>query len=330
MARNKQSDMRYKVTTGYLERHPDMAGHTLARLMRKEQPKLYSTHNAALHCVRYQRGANGVQCRKQLTDRRFTVKTKKAIPESRARKFTPYYIANNSGLGLILPDIHIPFHCVDAVDIAIKAGKKAKVKWVLILGDMIDCYQLSRFMKDPRERDFAFELHAAKEFLDYLQSQLPNAKIIYKQGNHEDRFERYLASNAPALIGVEEFRWEVLLGLHQRGIDWIPDKRVIYCGYLNLLHGHEYLGGGGISPARSIFLKANECSMVANFHRTSMFSKPTIRERPISCWSVGCLCYLHPDFLPLNDWNQGFALVDSLPDQNFIVHNKRIINGEVV
>jgi hypothetical protein len=46
-------------------------------------------------------------------------------------------------------------------------------------------------------------------------------------------------------------------------------------------------------------------------------------------WSLGCLCELHPAYLPINKWNWGMALID-IDGQNFEVRNKRIHNGKVL
>jgi len=45
-------------------------------------------------------------------------------------------------------------------------------------------------------------------------------------------------------------------------------------------------------------------------------------------WSLGCLCELHPAYLPINKWNHGFAIVD-IDGQNFEVRNKNIYKGQI-
>jgi hypothetical protein len=46
-------------------------------------------------------------------------------------------------------------------------------------------------------------------------------------------------------------------------------------------------------------------------------------------WSLGCLCELHPAYLPINKWNHGFAIVD-VDGNNFHVRNKRIHKGVIL
>ena len=49
----------------------------------------------------------------------------------------------------------------------------------------------------------------------------------------------------------------------------------------------------------------------------------------MACWSTGCLCDLHPRYMPLNKWNHGFAIVDLDTAGGFSVRNFRIIDGKV-
>jgi hypothetical protein len=199
-------------------------------------------------------------------------------------------------------------------------------------GDIWDCYALSRFGKNPDFRDFKQELQAMKQFLMALRNNFPNAKIVYKEGNHERRFQHQLLDKAPDFFGVEEFRIEVLLGLYDLSITWVQDKRIIKIGKLNVLHGDETAGGGagGVNPARGLHLKTQTTSMCGHFHRVSQHTSKTLNEHFIGCWSIGCLCYMNPDYMPINQWSHGFAIVYREDDNNFVVDNKRIINGKIV
>jgi hypothetical protein len=49
----------------------------------------------------------------------------------------------------------------------------------------------------------------------------------------------------------------------------------------------------------------------------------------VACWTVGCLCELHPEYRPMNNWNNGFAIIEQLGEGEFLVDNKRVINGKV-
>jgi len=38
-----------------------------------------------------------------------------------------------------------------------------------------------------------------------------------------------------------------------------------------------------------------------------LHTEMTIERKQISSWSIGCLCGLAPQFMPVNKWNHGFA-----------------------
>jgi len=42
------------------------------------------------------------------------------------------------------------------------------------------------------------------------------------------------------------------------------------------------------------------------------------------------LCELHPLYMPINKWSHGFAIQTTMPDGDFEVDNKKIIDGRVL
>jgi hypothetical protein len=60
-----------------------------------------------------------------------------------------------------------------------------------------------------------------------------------------------------------------------------------------------------------------------------MKNENALTGKTISCWSGGCFCEIHPEWMPHNKWNHGFAIIDLYPDDNFRVTNLKILNGQV-
>jgi hypothetical protein len=111
----------------------------------------------------------------------------------------------------------------------------------------------------------------------------------------------------------------------------VADKRVVMLGKLPVVHGHEFRGGGGVNPARWLFLRAVSTAMCGHFHRTSEHHEQGLDRRLHGVWSVGCACYLYPSYDPNNKWNHGYALADVQRDGSFRVTNRRILrDGQVV
>jgi hypothetical protein len=136
---------------------------------------------------------------------------------------------------------------------------------------------------------------------------------------------------AHELVGIEEFDFSNIIKARAEGIEIIKDKRIMKAGDLNIIHGHEF-GGSVFSPvniARGLFLKGKVSAMQGHNHQSSSHSESNMNGEITTTWSLGCLCELHPAYLPINKWNHGFAIVD-IDGRNFEVRNKNIHKGQVL
>lgn len=231
---------------------------------------------------------------------------------------------------LVMSDLHIPYHSVGAIGEAIAFGKDKKANLILLNGDMADFFSLSFWEKDPRKRNLAKEVEAGRQFLEHIREQFPKAKIIFKEGNHEERWERYLEAKAPDLLGLPEFTWQSVYGLDKWKIQHIGERRPIQLGKLIVIHGHEYRFNisNPVNPARGLFLRGKTHALCGHFHQSSQHAEKRLDDKVISTWSSGCLCDLHPDYAPINNWNHGFSFIDINSTGNFEVSNLRIIGGK--
>ena len=86
--------------------------------------------------------------------------------------------------------------------------------------------------------------------------------------------------------------------------------KIVRAGDLPLMHGHEFdRGSGGVFPARSLLNKAHTSSICGHWHWPSDFAVNDAQGNVIRSYSTGCLCELHPDYMPLNDWQHGCAVI---------------------
>jgi hypothetical protein len=253
------------------------------------------------------------------------------LPPSEETDYTPYKISGVKNLGVIC-DLHAPYHSVEATSIAIKYLKDQKIDGLLLNGDAIDCHKLSSYVRDPKKRDFKYELDVFKSIFEILQKQL-KCPIFYKLGNHEERYENFLYTKASELVGVEEFEFCNILKARARGIEIISDKKIIQANNLNIVHGHEFRGGisAPVNIARGLYTKAKVCALQGHNHQTSEHTEPDMLGNVTTTWSVGCLSELHPAYMPINKWNWGVASVElDTNKKDFIVHNKRISKGRIL
>jgi hypothetical protein len=253
------------------------------------------------------------------------------MPAAVAAEYTPHAI-DRAGWWLILSDIHAPYHDRTTLELAVGEARRRGAVGVLLNGDTLDSHEVSRHDRDPSAPRYVEEVETVKRLLAWLRGQLPRAELVAKEGNHEERLQRYIVGRAPALFGLEGIDLPSLLRFGDVGAAWVSGRRPIALGKLNVIHGHEYPGGAAspVNPARGLYLKARSKALCGHHHQTSEHHARDIRGRAEAAWSVGCACFLHPQYHPLNNWNHGFALVELAADGTFRVENRRVLGGKVV
>jgi predicted phosphodiesterase len=308
---------------------------SLARILYNENKPLFNSIDHARTALRLIEGKAGQRSAQNIKDKSLVQDTPRPynpykLPDSDETSYEPYILKGAKRI-LILSDIHLPYHSIQALSAAFDYAKKQQPDLILLNGDTLDFHGLSRFVKDPRKRNFAAELTSFKEFMVVLDKAFPKAKKIFKVGNHEERYLNFLYQKAGELHGVEEFELESIIKARANGIDIIGDKRIIKAGGLNIIHGHEFATGffSPVNIARGLYLRGKTSAIQGHNHASSEHTEPNMNNEITTTWSVGCLCELHPAYMPLNKWNNGFAIVD-VDGNSFEVSNKRIYKGKVL
>ena len=316
----QKTTLKIEVAEQAIAKFPQAATMTLAKKIYKENKGLYLNVEDARDKLRYIKGSKGSRSRanREKATGEPTTGNTFVIPEPDNTEWLPFSIPVGDYNMLILSDIHFPYHDKEALEIALNYGLKNNCTSLLINGDMLDFYQLSRF--DEMGRNFL--LQCSKHF----------KHVYFKSGNHEERYEKYLYVKAPEFLNVPDFQLSILMKTAEMGVHIIEDKRIIDLGYLNILHGHEFLGATSqaVNPARGLFLKTNESCVIGHLHKSSEHNQVTLNGKLITTWSTGCLCDLHPEYARINNWNHGFALVEVKSDGSYRLHNKRIYNKKVL
>jgi predicted phosphodiesterase len=318
-----------EIVKEYLERFPKVPNLTLARKIYKENREVFNNTDAVRSLIRNFRGKLGSKRKEKLIDKRF-VNQKPQIPKSEIRHKPTYQIPTCNNKILIISDLHVPYHDEKALKAAIKYGKEKKANTIYINGDLIDFYHLSRFEKDPRVRNVAHEIKLAKQVLKYIRSEFPRALIVYYMGNHDHRFNKYMLNKAPELLDIPEFDLYHMLGLQELNIILVDNNRGAKAGKLNIRHGHEFYGSGGVFPGRKYYLAAKDNILVSHVHKTTNYITPDITKQVHGGFSIGCLSDLDPDYNPNNEYNHGFAYLTIDKDGSFKLENKQIFNGKVL
>jgi len=333
---------RAELVESYMEKmQGDFGNRTLARKIVAENPGLFPDQsNAEIEqvrkMIRYRRGAVGDK-------KRHNAVKKWVRDEQKPSEYINDFISKGDKVSkgvwelpkhskvLILSDLHIPYHHLPSIEVALDYGINKGIDAIYINGDLIDFYKVSRWTKDPKRRGIQSEIDMTRLFLEGLSGL--GMPIYWKMGNHEERWNSYFLQNAPELYNLDAIQLDNVFALDEINVELIDHKRVSF-GSLNVIHGHEFGQSffNPVNPARGLFLRAKTSTIAGHNHQTSSHHENNINGKQTACFSTGCLCDLEPEYRPMayTKWNHGAAIVDLEENGFFKVDNFRIIDGRVL
>ncbi len=328
-----QQEAKKNLVTDLIARYPEFPARTLARTLCNEYPELFDSVEQARCQIRWYLGQHGQESRnkKRLSHR----KARKSgqimeIPKSKAKRITPYFIRGENKI-LVISDLHLPYHDEKAIQVALEKGKAEDVNIIILLGDILDMYQMSQWVRDPKNPNMATEIETCRKFLELLKKQFPKARIIWKEGNHEERWQTYFFRNAPDVAVLPGMTVYDYMNVAQYDIDVVREKRAISISTLLLYHGHELPRGltNPVNQARGQWLRATANMIAGHGHRTSTHIERSATGQIFSNWSIGCLCDLNPQYNMINKWNHGFGLLTQEGPKSFHFNNYSIHDGKL-
>lgn len=244
----------------------------------------------------------------------------------------------------VLPDQQIPLHDKRVHELVCRWLEFNKPDGIKLSGDLIDLTMLSRFgwnphiVKDPQTdtQRAIDETHSVLS--DYQQARGGTGDDDLIPGNHEERLQRYILSNAPALYGIKragagersELSLAHLLGLDDLGIRWAtnpdgewPHAEVKLSRKLAVRHGWIVRKNSGAS-AFATLEHLGYSVIVGHTHRQGI----AYRTRHDSDGSRAVICGVEAGTLAqatglgyavAPDWQQGFAVARVNDDGTFHV-----------
>lgn len=167
----------------------------------------------------------------------------------------------------LIPDTHVPYHNRPHWKLLMKVLRSFKPHTVVHQGDWTDCYNISRFSKDPRRKEtFIDEIDETKECRDDVD-QLEAKRKIITEGNHEDRLPRLIADKVPELAPLVQ-TMDQALELSANGWEYIPYRSHTTIGKMHLTHD---VGNGGKYPTAGALDVFQTSVCVAHHHRMQYF-----------------------------------------------------------
>lgn len=323
-----------KMALEALEKMPEATTRSVANWLCVNHPLDFPTQENARGIVRSIRGEiqgkKGVEGYERTSEEKKSAQGWSKLPDTDYKEQEPFVIPKGNNRILILSDIHLPYYDVEALSIALHWASDKDINAIILNGDTMDMYQASRYTKDRRLRDLSGEIEMTRDFLRQLKDEF-SCPIYFKIGNHEDRWETYLRTQAPELLGISDFELRNVLRFGELGVTEVKSRQMIKAGKLNILHGHEF-GHSVFSPvnaARGLYMRAKASAIIGHHHQTSEHSEKDLLGDVVTTWSMGCLCGLSPEYMPYNKWNHGFAFVEVFNNGDFELKNLRIIDGKV-
>lgn len=215
---------------------------------------------------------------------------------------------------VILNDIQYPFHDVKVMRLVLNFVKDLKPHGVILNGDVVDCYSISDFDKDPlTQASLSKEIRCATNLMEELR-YVPDR--IWIGGNHEDRLRRYVWKNPKLISGLDAGTRERLVkaldfpevfGLEEYGFRWLPYGAVYALGKLLVTHGSIVSKHSG-QTGRAHLDKYGSSVLVGHTHRGGTTYKRDIKGVHVA-YENFCLCRLDPEYVQNPNWQQGFSVV---------------------
>lgn len=223
----------------------------------------------------------------------------------------------------IIPDTHIPEHDQAAVACMMRAHAVIKPNYTLHLGDLMDCGMFSSHAKRTISETLAYdfkeqEVDPTNKFFDRLQKNTKE-HTYYLLGNHEERIERWAASNGQTALAVYSILSPTnTIARGRKNFTMIPysvptgDRM----GYVQLapdlvaVHGWSFAK----NAAQVHLAKSRSKSIIfGHTHRAQLEGgRDPWTGKPVKAFSPGTLSKLAPLYAvggSPTDWVHGFAIV---------------------
>ncbi len=234
---------------------------------------------------------------------------------------------------IVLSDLHVPFHdkrLLECWMVRLKAGNSyGKFSGVDIIGDMLDCYSLSRFDSNPlRRNNFQEELDEVGDIIKEIREIVGwQCDIRFSEGNHEDRLRKMLWSKTAALAHLRNLTISKLLGLENLHVKWHRTEDPYKIGDLWYSHGDILRKHAGAS-ARAKGDAMGGSLIIGHTHRIG-WCPFTTHCGTNEAYEVGHMCdpkqldYARHVF----NWQQGWAEVNFRSGLHWVDFYRVVDNG---
>lgn len=208
-----------------------------------------------------------------------------------------------------MPDCHLPVHDKKAFSLMLDIAADFSPDEVVIIGDFFDCASVSDYMQDPTKaysllKDEVAEAHKS---LRFFHEAIGPAKVVFLEGNHENRIFRYQCTYASKLGGIIKTEEALQLPKAWKFIPYGP-RNIHRCGP-KLIATHGSLCGS--FPAKAMASKYGISVIFGHTHRVQNFTIRNVNGHRIEGINIGWLGDLETaaEYIKnVADWSHAFAV----------------------
>jgi len=217
---------------------------------------------------------------------------------------------------IVVPDVHVPYHDDKAWNLCLNVIKDVTPDQVICIGDFCDFYAVSQYRKNPeRKQMLMWEVNKVNGELDRLADI--SKDVVFLEGNHENRLQRYMEQNAPALYGITSI--EKLFHFEKRGWKHFPYGDYYTRNKVTYVHD---LGKAGKYAMHQTMDLAGGNVVFGHTHRGGVVYESHLGSGGNFCLNVGWLGnykqldYKHR-FRAEREFRMGFGIVEEVGGLNF-------------
>lgn len=215
---------------------------------------------------------------------------------------------------LVISDLHYPFHLEPALQNVYQLLGKYDFEEIFLNGDILDCYSISSFERDPRKPLLADEIEGAKAIITKIRDMQPDAEIHFIEGNHEHRLSRLVSAN-PGLYGLQVLTWPRLLSLPSLGITYTGYKdHITTLGDIQITHGHIVRKHSAYSAKGHLLDGGYQNVIHGHTHRQGSYKLSGVSGTRRAYEIGGLYDKSQADYITNPNWVNGFCVIEGDED----------------
>lgn len=212
---------------------------------------------------------------------------------------------------MYISDVHLPYGDEEAIEQMFTSLKSERPELLVLGGDLCDFYKVSRYTKSPfNEVTLQNEIDETVAFLKKCRKLMKKGRIVWLEGNHEERLSKFLLNNAPELMHLRALDIAELFQLDKYNVEFMRDTEMFYEDDFLFRHGHEMMGMSGVpgNNARKGIATYHTNYIQGHVHKANIIHESNFIETYVGVENP-CLCTIDHAYMKGSaKWQQGWTI----------------------